>query len=310
MRTTSSRFTVVLIAALVVASLGAATTSGLPQAGPQSPAASADAASAVQDDENDNDPLRVVDIDLDQRTVAHGESVTGEVTIQNRGSEADTSDVEVTFGQFLGEEGEFPGKEEHTVFQEVSLEPGEETTFEFELSTENLPPSDAPAEYGIFAMVEEGGHMEFTSLDIVPGGDGTVHYQVDFVQGLNQNYVGPAGVNAFYGDQDRLIRYLHGSTAEAVTRGGSPGSNALADEYDDCVDSGYISANDTTASVTFTVEEGCELRLTLVAYVKPGAGFDEAYLQRSFDRSTEVFGPGTYTLTTQLPTEENYSEHA
>jgi hypothetical protein len=194
----------------------------------------------------------------------------------------------------------------------VSLDPGEETTFEFELSTENLPPSDAPAEYGVFAMVEEGGHMEFTALDVVPGGDGTVHYQVDFIQGTNQNYLGPAGANqltnAFYGDQDRLIRYLHGSTDEAVTRGGSPGPDALADEYDDCVDSGYISVNNGTASVTFTVEEGCELRLTLVAYVKPGPGFDEAYLQRSFDRGTEVFGPGTHTLTAQLPTEDNYSE--
>lgn len=295
MRTTSSRFAVVLIAALVVASFGVATASGLPQAGPAGQVTDASADVAGPAAEQDGSPLRISRVEVDSRTVAQGETVTGQVEVSNRGGEADTREIRVTFGQFLGEE-------EHTVTHEVTLEPGEDTTFDFQLPAENLP----PAEYGVFAVVAGEGHMEFTGVDIVPGGDGTVYYQVDFVQGAERNYVGPEGVNPFYGEQDRLIRYLHGSSDEAVTRGGSPGPNALADEYDDCVDSGYISVNDTTASVTFTVEEECELRLTLVAYLKPGPGFDEADLQKFFDHDTEVFEPGTHTLTVELPTEDDY----
>lgn len=287
-----------VIAGLVVVSLGAIPAAGLSAA--SSPVGEdGDVGARGTADTNDTSAtFPVTDIEVEPRTVSQGENVTVVATISNMDARTDTRAIRVAFGQFLGHEA-------HIQTRNLTLGPLEEGELTFELATAHLPPAD---DYGVFVMAGVSGHMDFHSVDVVPGGDGTIHYQVDLIQGHEQNVIGPAGVNPFYGQQSRLIRFLHGSTVDAVTRSGSPGSDALADEHADCVESGSISVDEEndTASVSFTVEEGCELRLTLVSYVKPGAGFDRAHLQIFFDRDFETVGPGTHTLTVDLPTEDDY----
>lgn len=289
-----------VIAGLVVVLLGTIPTAGLSVAEQPNPVAEVGDGGPQGTADTNHTPATflVTDIEVEPRTVPQGENVTVDATISNVDSKKDTREIRVAFGQFLGHE-------EHLQTQNLTLAPGEEDQLTFELATEHLPPAD---DYGVFVVAGVSGHMDFRGVDIVPSGDGTIHYQVDLIQGNEQNFVGPEGVNQFYGQQGRLIQFLHGSTDDAVTRGGSPGSNALAEEYADCVDSGSISVDEEndTASGSFTVQAGCELRLTLVSYVKPGPGFDRSDLQRFFDRDFETVGPGTHTLTVELPTEDDY----
>jgi hypothetical protein len=125
-----------------------------------------------------------------------------------------------------------------------------------------------------------------------------VYYQVDFAAGRPLAQVGPEDGD-FYGDERRLIRHLHGSSDDPVTERGS--AESLKDEYEECVESEPIGVVDRTAMVTFTVEDGCELNLTLASYRKPGAGFDRGMTQQVFDADTGQFGPGNYTLAVDLP---------
>ena len=125
------------------------------------------------------------------------------------------------------------------------------------------------------------------------------YFQVDFVVGEPKEQVGPA--DGFYSDEERLIRFAHG-VDEQQTRGGSVPT--LAADSANCLDAGYIQTNGGMATVSFTVEEDCELTLSLVSYEKPGADFDRSVTQHLVDSSTETFGPGEYTLTVDLPTSQ------
>ena len=123
------------------------------------------------------------------------------------------------------------------------------------------------------------------------------YYQVDFVVGEPKEQVGPEG--GFYSDENRLIRFAHGVDSEQ-TRGGSVPT--LDADVASCLDAGYVTIHgDNTATVRFTVEEGCELTLSLVSYEKPGPDFDRSVTQDLVDSSTDSFGPGEYTLTVDLP---------
>lgn len=125
-------------------------------------------------------------------------------------------------------------------------------------------------------------------------------YQVDFVGGKPEQRLGEDG-DDFYDAQRRLIRFLHGSEDEPVVRAGS-GSNARS-ALADCVRSGDIAVDHSTATVDFSVEAGCRKTLSLASYVNAaGAGtFDADVEQPLFDSATDRFGPGEHSLTVALP---------
>ena len=116
--------------------------------------------------------------------------------------------------------------------------------------------------------------------------------------------LGPADSNDYYTDQGRLIRYLHGSSDEPVNRE-HPGQG-LNESIDECVSEADIAVNpdDDTATVRFTVEEGCEYEFSLVSYTKDGPGWsrESAENQELFDATTETYDAGEHTLTVELPT--------
>jgi hypothetical protein len=126
------------------------------------------------------------------------------------------------------------------------------------------------------------------------------YYQVDFVVGEPLEQVGPED-GEFYNDQQRLIRWLLGSTEEPVNDTGSAEWN-LPNETKECIEATDIEVQESgTASVEFTVAEGCELTLSLASYDKPGPGFDRSMTQTLHDAVTETLGPGTHTFVVDLP---------
>ncbi|WP_254545291.1 excalibur calcium-binding domain-containing protein [Halomarina pelagica] len=127
------------------------------------------------------------------------------------------------------------------------------------------------------------------------------HYQVDFVTGQPEEVLGEDRTD-FYSPEGRLVAYLHGSSAEAVTRTGSAASLDAA--VASCVETDGITVEGDTASVTFTVAEDCEHEFSLVSYEKPGAGFDRGVQQQLVDAETDTFGSGTHTLTVDLPSDD------
>ncbi|MGP0068579.1 MAG: SdrD B-like domain-containing protein [Isosphaeraceae bacterium] len=58
-----------------------------------------------------------------------------------------------------------------------------------------------------------------------------------------------------------------------------------------------------TVTATFTVPAGMNDQLTLVSYIAPGPSFSDAtaYEQEIYQQATGVFGPGTHTLSVQIP---------
>ena len=164
---------------------------------------------------------------------------------------------------------EEPTTEEPTTEQPTTAEPPtEEPTTE--VPTTEGPTTEAPAD--------------------------ETYYQVDFVVGEPKEQVGPE--EGFYSDENRLIWFAHGVDSEQ-TRGGSVPT--LDADAASCLDAGYIQVDDGRTSVPFTVEEGCELTLSLVSYEKPGPDFDRSVTQDLVDSSTDTFGPGEHTLTVDLP---------
>ena len=129
----------------------------------------------------------------------------------------------------------------------------------------------------------------------------TGYYQVDFVAGDVIEQFGAPDSDEFYSDQSRLIRFLHGSAGTPVERSGSP--STLADDTAACVAGDSFEVSGDTATVQFTVEEGCELDLALVSYEKPGPGWSRsnASEQLLVDADEGTFGPGEYELTVSLP---------
>ena len=188
-----------------------------------------------------------------------------------------------------------PPTEEPTTEAPTTEEPTTEQPTTEEPTTE-APPTEEPAteEPTIEQPTTEEPTTEEPTTE-APADE--TYYQVDFVVGEPKEQVGPDG--GFYSDENRLIRFAHGVDSEQ-TRGGSvPTLDADAAR---CLDAGYITIHgDNTAAVSFTVEEGCELTLSLVSYEKPGPGFDRSVTQDLVDSSTDTFGPGEYTLTVDLP---------
>lgn len=133
------------------------------------------------------------------------------------------------------------------------------------------------------------------------GESGATAYQVDFVAGPPEERLGE-DPDDFYSDQDRLLRFLHGSeeTPEIRSGGGS-----VSEDVADCVDWGSIEVDHSTATVEFEVAEGCEEELSLGSYVNPaGPGEfsrESAADQRLFDSASATFGPGEGGLTVAVP---------
>jgi hypothetical protein len=126
----------------------------------------------------------------------------------------------------------------------------------------------------------------------------TVYYQLDFIAGSAYQQLGPESGNDFYAEEDRLFRYAHGNSDEGVT---SKDSAWPSEDLRQCVEYGHINQDGDTASITFTVQDGCEETLTLAVYEKPGPGFDPSATQTLLASDSGTFGPGTYTLTVELP---------
>ena len=126
------------------------------------------------------------------------------------------------------------------------------------------------------------------------------YYQVDFVAGGVEERLGESD-DDFYGAQNRLIQYLHGEGDEVTKR--DTWLNSLDPETRRCVSSDPIAVNNGTATVEFTVAEGCELRLSLAAYTMPDSmfNFGTADQQELADSATGTFGPGEHTLEVSLP---------
>lgn len=128
----------------------------------------------------------------------------------------------------------------------------------------------------------------------------TTHYQIDFVAGEPIEQLGPADSDNFYSRQDRLIRYLHGSSETPVTR---RGTSSPASRVQRCIDSQPMEVGDDSVSVTFTVAANCSIETSLVAMEKVGPGFswDRAHTQELHDHETRNLTAGTYTYTVDLP---------
>ena len=128
------------------------------------------------------------------------------------------------------------------------------------------------------------------------------YYQVDFVTGEPIENFETEGTYA----NDRLLRFAHGSTDEPVMRR-APGMLAYGDAPDlnERIDSQEIAIENDTAEITFTVDDGESVQLSLVSYEKVGPGWSPATedKQEFIDAETQTFESGTHTLTVDLPDE-------
>ena len=132
----------------------------------------------------------------------------------------------------------------------------------------------------------------------VPESD-TTYYQVDFVVGEPiEELRGPEGTYT----NDQLLRFLHGSTDEPVTRR-SAGEFVTDDAVADRIATHPIEVANGTARTTFTVAVDEPVTLTLVSYEKTGPGWSPATESEQvfIDSETQTFESGTHTLTVGLP---------
>ena len=141
-----------------------------------------------------------------------------------------------------------------------------------------------------------------TGADTAEDGD-AAYYQVDFVAGEPIENFETEGTYA----NDRLLRFAHGSTDEPVMRR-APGMLAYGDapELSERIESQEIAIENDTAEITFTVDDGESVQLSLVSYEKVGPGWSPATedKQEFIDADTRTFESGTHTLTVDLPDEE------
>ncbi|EMA50434.1 hypothetical protein C450_15098 [Halococcus salifodinae DSM 8989] len=131
------------------------------------------------------------------------------------------------------------------------------------------------------------------------------YYQIDFVVGESiENLQGPNGTY----QNDELLRFAHGSTAEPITRR-SEGEFITDASMADRIESRNITVENGTATTTFTVDDGESVTLTLASYEKIGPGWSpETESQQTFvDSETRTFESGTHTLTVDLPDENDAS---
>jgi penicillin amidase len=132
----------------------------------------------------------------------------------------------------------------------------------------------------------------------VPESD-TTYYQIDLVVGEPiEELRGPEGTYT----SDQLLRFLHGSTDEPVTRR-SDGEFVTDDAVADRIETRPIEVAGDTARTTFAVADGEPVTLTLASYEKTGPGWSpETESEQVFvDSHTRTFESGTHTLTVDLP---------
>lgn len=152
---------------------------------------------------------------------------------------------------------------------------------------------------------DDGPVSDETQFTFVP--DPQVYWQVDLIGGEPYQRLGPHADNGFYGDEtdseDRLFGFAHGNDVDGLTTRDAAWPN---DELRACVETGIeLTADDGTASVTFTVAEGCsDVELTFAAYEKPGPDFSRSMNQTLVDAETDSYDPGTHTVTVDLPVVE------
>ncbi|MFC5367833.1 DUF7282 domain-containing protein [Salinirubrum litoreum] len=156
--------------------------------------------------------------------------------------------------------------------------------------------ADAPYTY-------EGDSLTDDALVTYPG-----YYQVDLIGGLPYDRLGPHADNDFYADsgENRLLRWAHGEVVEPREFFESQGNAWPNATLRQCVGAGLIEYDETndTASVRVTVTEGCAPQtLTLAVYDKPRVGFSREDNQTLVASTTRTLTPDTYTLTVDLPDE-------
>lgn len=131
------------------------------------------------------------------------------------------------------------------------------------------------------------------------------YYQVQFVQGPPKAALG-RDVDDFYAQEQRLIRYLHGTSKQAITSGGRPGDEAVPGDVEACLEMETgVQLDDDEAFVAFTVKDGCEFELSLSSTLAPDDSFDRTERQTVFDTDTGTFGPGRHELRVKLPLGES-----
>ncbi|WP_226023018.1 CARDB domain-containing protein [Halomicrobium salinisoli] len=232
-------------------------------------------------------------------TVTRGEKIDASVTVTNTGDTEGTQTLELRAD--VDGDGELTGGETFRT-REVSLDAGESKTITAEdVDTGNL----APGEYRFGVFTDDDSVTDTLTVEAKQDDEDVRYYQVDLVRGEPMENLGPADSDNFYSDQARLIQHAHGSTEDPVTRRGRP--STLASDTAECVADETIEVHGDTASVTVTVEEDCELTVSMVSYDKPGAGWDRemADQQELIDATTKTLGPGTHELTVELPAESD-----
>lgn len=145
-------------------------------------------------------------------------------------------------------------------------------------------------------------NVRFDPFLVAPLGQSTYdgHYQVDLVL---DDPIPQLADDRLYSDEGRLVWFLHGK-GDTVVRTGTPPT--LDQAAADCFDVvSWTVVNDTaTVEVAANDDQDCRVRLTLVSYENPGAGFsrDTADEQQLFDFQQRTIAAGaTRTYTVDLP---------
>lgn len=133
---------------------------------------------------------------------------------------------------------------------------------------------------------------------------GLTWYQVDFVEGEPKTQL-DADIDETYSAESRLIEYLHGNTSDPVTmRGTGTEPWHLESWIAECIEDHRITIDDNVATVEFEKVCDGDMKLSLVTYEKPTAGWNGGQQQEiiDYDSSTiTVAGTGRYTLEANLP---------
>lgn len=100
------------------------------------------------------------------------------------------------------------------------------------------------------------------------------------------------------------MRFARGTPEEGLVDKGS----AWPDEtIRECLDYGHVyTPEEGTATVDFTVADGCEHTLSLAVHSAPTDefGLDTVDEQELLYATTETYGPGDHSITVELPTDD------
>jgi hypothetical protein len=245
-------------------------------------------------------------------SVTQGETVTVTATVTNTG---ETDGTQLVAFRFDTDGDGIP--DALGLNESVSLAAGASQQVSFSVPTDDVAPGTYA--HGVFSA--DDGETASLTVEAADGGDGSdggdggdggdgstsepTFYQVDLVVGEPLQQL---SADTLYATQDRLIRFAHGNTDDGLTEQGRAWAS---DEIRSCVvDSTVVDRDGDTATVSLTLDEGCELTVSFVVYEKPGPGFspETADQQVLFAATTEVLGPGQHTLTVELPTGTTASE--